>query len=61
MKNMTYVHEIKLEEETPFAKAFNVCSELWQRSQDENLSEQERKEAGEEWLTRRQQLEMGMI
>jgi hypothetical protein len=56
---MKYIHEIKLTDVTPFGEMFNHCSDLWNKSQDESLSEEEKKEASDEWLAKRQALEMG--
>jgi hypothetical protein len=56
---MKYIHEIKLTGETPFVEAFNHCSDLWNKSQDKSLSEEEREEAYTEWFAKKQALEMG--
>jgi len=60
MENSVYIHEIKLPETDNFSKQFNHISDLWQKSQDLNLSEEQRREAAESWLQQRQCLELGI-
>lgn len=60
MKNPKYIHEIKLKGETDFERSFNECSDLWAKSIDETLTEQERKEAQELFMQKRQCLELGI-
>ena len=56
---MISIHEIKLEENDKFSKSFNICSELFKKAMDKNLTEEERKEAFEEYTSRKIALEMG--
>ena len=55
-----FINEIKLSGDSDFVQKFNSCSDAWQRSNDESLSEEERKEAYEEWFHKKQCLEMGI-
>lgn len=56
-----HIHEIHLEGNTPFVKTFNNCSDLYLRSIDQSLSEEERKQAFDDWFNLRQQLELGIL
>lgn len=60
MDKHVYIHNIKLEGEDRWAKAFNECSELWQKAKDSTLLEEERKNAWVEFIQKRQCLELGM-
>ena len=55
-----HINEIKLEGNDRFTEQFNKCSDLWQASQNESLSEDERKENLDLWLQERQKLELGL-
>jgi len=60
-ENGKYIHDIKLEEKDgdKFAKQFNLCSELWAKSQDCNLSDDERKAFSDMFYQERMALETG--
>ena len=53
-------NDIKFEGEDRWTKQFNLCSDYWQKSNDETLSEEERKEAFDMWFWQRQCLELGI-
>lgn len=55
-----YIHEIKLTGGDKFATKFNKCSELFAKSQDETLSDDERKKYFDLFVEERISLELGM-
>ena len=55
-----HINDIKLEGEDKFTKQFNKCSDYWQKSHDESLSEDERKKNFDLWFEERQRLEFGI-
>ena len=55
-----HINDIKLEGEDKFTKQFNKCSDYWQKSHDESLSEDERKKNFDLWFEERQKLELGI-
>lgn len=57
---MTHVNEIKFEGTDRWTTQFNLCSDYWKKSNDETLSEAERKEAFDKWFEERQRLELGI-
>ncbi len=57
MKN---INEIKIDGEGKWNKQFNLCSELFMKSQDESLTEEERKNYLDKWFEERQRLELGI-
>jgi hypothetical protein len=57
---MKHINEIKLEGDSKFIEQFNDCSDYWQKAHDQNLTEEERKEALEIWFVKRQCLELGI-
>ena len=57
---MIHINEIKLEGESKFTTQFNKCSDYWQKSHDESLSEDERKKNFDLWFEERQRLELGI-
>lgn len=60
MAQIKYIHEIQLDSQDEFALRFNECSDLWNKANDKNLSEKERKEAAELFIQKRQCLELGI-
>lgn len=57
---IVHINEIKLQGNDPWTEKFNLCSEYFQKWNDESLSEEERHIYGEMWLQERQSLEMGI-
>ena len=57
---MIHINEIKLEGESKFISQFNICSDLYLKSNDTNLTKEEREDAFNEWIMRRQYLELGI-
>lgn len=55
-----HINDIKLEGDDDFTKQFNSCSDRWQKSKDENLSDEERKEYLEQWYHQKVCLELGI-
>lgn len=55
-----YIHEIRLEGESNFIKAFNSASELFQKSQDKSLSKEERDKFWKLHLEEKARIELGM-
>lgn len=62
-----FIHEVKLskpengdEHQEKFVEAFNEVSDLWSKSQDPNLSEEERKKYSDIFWQSKWMLEMGM-
>jgi hypothetical protein len=55
-----HINEIKLEGDDTFTKQFNHCSDLYQKFNDETLSEEEREEYYQKWYMARQCLELGI-
>lgn len=55
-----FIHEIKLEETDKFSKDFNKVSDLFEKSNDKKLSKQEQEDAFNEFVHRKQCLEMGI-
>jgi len=58
-ENVKFIHEIKLQGDDNFCKAFNKCSDLWSKTDDPNLSKEERIEAIKDWQDERMLLELG--
>jgi len=58
-KMIKHINEIKLEGNDRFTEQFNLCSEHYQKAQDESLSDEERKKYFELWLHERYRLESG--
>jgi hypothetical protein len=54
-----HINEIKLNGDDKFTEQFNLCSDYYQKSQDELLSNEERKNYFEGWLQERYRLESG--
>jgi hypothetical protein len=66
-EKMIYIHDITLTKPTDgdvkqekFVDFFNEVSELWKKSQDPNLSEEERKEYLEQYSSSKYCLEQGI-
>jgi hypothetical protein len=57
---MKHIHEIKLEGEGEFVERFNDISDYWQKANDPNLSEEERKEALDTYFVKKNCLELGI-
>jgi len=57
---MIHVNEVKFEGDDRWTKQFNLCSDYWQKSQDQSIPESERKEYSQLWLEERQRLELGI-
>jgi hypothetical protein len=57
---MKHINEIKIVGEGKWNKQFNLCSEYYQKAQDESLTEQERKNYLDKWFEERQRLELGI-
>lgn len=55
-----FIHEIKLDGNDEFSKRFNECSDSWAKSQDPQLTEQDRQAAKEQFMQHRICLEMGI-
>jgi len=55
-----HANQLALEGDSVEVKQFNRCSDLFQKSIDENLSQEQQKEAAEQWLQERQILELGL-
>lgn len=55
-----HVNQIKVEGETPWARQFNLCSDLYLKSLDRSLSAEERKKYLDLWFEERQRLELGI-
>lgn len=55
-----HVNQITLSGTDRFSKQFNVCSELFMKSNNQTLSEEERTKASNEWFEERQRLELGI-
>lgn len=56
-----YIHDIKFEGDDDFTKKFNECSDLYQKSNDPSLSEEEREEYGQRFIQYKTLLEMGAL
>lgn len=56
---VVFSNDIKLDGDDEFIKAFNRCSDLWARTDDPNLSQEERISAIDEWQQSRMRLEQG--
>lgn len=57
--SVQYIHELKLNKDDKFSEQFNLCSDLFKKSTDEKLSEEERKAAWEHFIEERIKLEQG--
>lgn len=60
-RDMIFVHDIKLPETSDFAKKFNECSELYQKSKDESLTQEERDRYLDMFWSYKYCLEQGII
>lgn len=55
-----HVNQIKVEGDTPWARQFNLCSDLYLKSLDRSLSAEQRKKYLDLWFEERQRLELGI-
>lgn len=55
-----YIHEIKLDSKDAFADKFNDCSEIYQKTQNPLLSKEEKDKLMDEFIAKRQCLELGI-
>lgn len=54
-----HVNEIKLTRNDKWGQLFNLCSEYYQKSNDDTLTEDDREEYFEKWKQARINLELG--
>lgn len=54
-----YVHEIKLDNNSKFSEQFNLCSDLFSKATDEQLTEEERDKYFDMFISERYRLETG--
>lgn len=57
---MIYIHEIQLSEKDNFSKDFNYVGKLWQKANDESLSEEEQQLWSERHFEAKYCLEQGL-
>ena len=57
---MKHINEIKLDGDSKFIEQFNLCSEYYQKANDESLPEEEREKYYKLWFEERQRLELGI-
>lgn len=55
-----HINQIKLEGKDKFTEQFNLCSEYYQKSEDQSLSVEEREKYSNLWFEERQRLELGI-
>ena len=55
-----HVNEIHLDGEDRWSKQFNLCSDYWQKSNDQSLPQEERAKYSKLWLEERKRLELGI-
>lgn len=56
---IVFSHDVKLEGDSYFVKKYNYCSELYQKSNDENLTEEEQLKYWNMFMDERIKLEFG--
>lgn len=55
-----HVNELHLEGDDNWTQQFNLCSEYYQKWNDESLSKEEQDKYGKLWFEERQRLELGI-
>ncbi|MEY2702610.1 MAG: hypothetical protein RLY43_1246 [Bacteroidota bacterium] len=55
-----HINDVKFDGDDKFTIQFNKCSDYWQKSNDESLTEEERNKNFKLWLEERQKLELGL-